>query len=546
MGTARTQSIPLPHWRRIAARLSFYALFLMLCLSGAVLSVVTLGRTAYRWHGLVVELRLMPAAHGQTALVLMPLGEVRAATHKAPVELIASLQQIEIEELRKTIGATPKTDALAQDFERTARADLRNFVARQMLFAALGALIAPTLLHCRRVRFFLLSGAIGMAIMGGTVGSALSTFDGKAFATPNYSGALKEAPWIIQFGSDAFTKIEALSTKLKTVANNLNVLYGRISAVTDMAHAGKDPDEIRVLHISDIHNNKAAIDFVHRVAEQFDVDFIVDTGDLTDLGSPPETVIVQQIGKLPIPYVFVAGNHDSRAVMDALAKLKNVTVLNGQVVEMNGLRLLGLPNPASARAGAGSVDTTPQEMDANAAQLQQVYDGLPEPQKPDILAVHDPQQSKRLWGRIPLVLCGHLHTPSIQRQDAPPVPMPPGMVMPVSTVLCNAGSTGAAGIRYFEGPKGAVPFTCAVLTFRRPAPDNKTASASPPAPAGKAPSAAPAAPAADKAPPPSPAAKNNTPLPALPTPDAHLTLRAIDMIILDGTLEQYSISHTMY
>ena len=519
-------------WRKIAAQLSFYALFLMLCLSGAVLSVVTLGRTAYRWHGLVVELRLMPAAHGQTALVLMPLGEVRAATHKAPVELIASLQQIEIEELRKTLGSTPKTDALAQDFERTARADLRNFVARQMLFAGLGALIAPTLLHCRRVRFFLLSSAVGMAIMGSAVGSTLTTFDGKAFATPNYSGALKEAPWIIQFGSDAFTKIEALSTKLKTVANNLNVLYGRISAVTDMAHTGKDPDEIRVLHISDIHNNKAALDFVQKVAEQFSVDFIVDTGDLTDMGSPPETVIVQQIGKLPIPYVFVAGNHDSRTVINALSKLKNVTVLNGQTIEMKGLRLLGLPNPASARAGAGSVDTTPQEIDANATQLQQIYDGLPDPQRPDVLAVHDPQQSKRLWGRIPLVLCGHLHTPSIQRQDAPPMPMPPGMVMSASTVLCNAGSTGAAGIRYFEGPKGAVPFTCAVLTFRRPASAaDKTASTSASPVTAKKIIASPAV---------------SAPPPAMPAPTTHLTLRAIDMIVLDGTLEQYSISHTMY
>ena len=44
-------------------------------------------------------------------------------------------------------------------------------------------------------------------------------------------------------------------------------------------------------------------------------DMIVDTGDLTDFGSPPETAMVQGIRKIGYPYVFVAGNHDSQTVM---------------------------------------------------------------------------------------------------------------------------------------------------------------------------------------------------------------------------------------
>src|SRR2546421_12657565 len=99
-------------WRQKARewgrRAAFVALFVMLALSGSVISVCTLGRSVYRWHGFEVELRLMPAQQGQTRLVLTPLGEVYAHTHIAPVALIASLQQIESEEVRKLVATIPK------------------------------------------------------------------------------------------------------------------------------------------------------------------------------------------------------------------------------------------------------------------------------------------------------------------------------------------------------------------------------------------------------------------------------------------------------
>ena len=495
-------------------RLAFVLLFALLACGGAVLSVATLGRTSYRWHGLVVELRLMPAAQGATTLALTPLGEVRARTHHAPVALIASLEEIEIEDIRKALDKSPNAQNLARDFEKTAREDLRDFVLRQIFFAALGGLAAPILLRNHRFRYYAGGPLFGILLIGAALGSALTTFDGKAFNAPVYSGALKEAPWIIRFGTDAFAKIDALSSKLQIVAGNLNVLYGRIAAVTDPVNQMPDADAIRVLHISDIHNNPAAFGFVGKVAEQFHADIIVDTGDLTDFGSPLEGAFAQQIAKLPYPYVYVAGNHDSLTTIAALAKLKNVTVLNGQITEIKGLRFLGLLNPASARAGVGSVDTTPQELQDNAALLLQDYQSASG--KPDIVAVHDPKQGAALWGIAPLILCGHLHAPSIARQTAPF----PALPAPPSTIICNAGTTGAAGLRYFEGPDKTAPFTCAVLTFSRvPAP------AAMPAPLNlDAPKI----------------------LPAAPAPLARPRLRAVDIIVLDGKFEQYSISHTAY
>src|SRR5690349_21294236 len=92
-----------PAWRSRIARLCLALLFLSLALAGALVSVCALGRTVYRWKGLEIELRLLPATFGQTRVELVPLGEIKARTHGAPVALIASLEHIQVEELQKIL-----------------------------------------------------------------------------------------------------------------------------------------------------------------------------------------------------------------------------------------------------------------------------------------------------------------------------------------------------------------------------------------------------------------------------------------------------------
>lgn len=539
-------------WVRKAAWVLF---FVLMSAGGAILCVCTLGRSVYRWHGFAVEVRLLPALRGETVLVLIPLGSVRAGTHRAPVALIASLEEIQIDEINKFLTTNPKVDTLTQDFEKFARQSLANFVGRQLAFAGLGALFAPALLRSRTFWKYLVSLLIGVGIVGCTLGSALTSFNGRAFETPTYTGALRQAPWVIQFGKDAFVRIGELSHKLRTVAQNLNVLYGRIASSPDKLTADPEPDLIRVLHVSDLHNNPAGMNFLKEVAQQFKVSLIVDTGDLTDFGSPPETILVQGIGKIGYPYVFVAGNHDSQTVISALSRLPNVTILNGQVASVEGLTFLGLPNPASSRASVGNVDTTAEEIQAGSDTLLRTLDTLPEP--PDILAIHNPEEARPLWGRIPLVLCGHVHRyyvethkevmpPPAPTQIAPAPSPTPTAVKPVfPTVVCNAGTTGAAGLRYFEKEEG-VPFSCAVLTFRRASlpktPGSDSATATQPDArqhddntAGVQQSNTDANPDNKQA-----ISKTN---PKRPDPPRRPILRAIDLIVLDGSLHEYSITH---
>ncbi len=498
--------------------------FVMLALWGSALSVCTLGRTAYRWHGFQVELRLLPAKRGLTTLVLRPLGEVQAYTHAAPVALIATLEEIQVDEIKKLVGSNPNRDDLAQDFERTARADLRNFVLRQFVVAALGGLLAPLLFRARRTRWYVCAMLLGACGVGVMLGNILTTFDNHAFRSPTYTGTLKQAPWVIQFGKDAFTKIEALSQKLQAVAKNLDVLYGRINTPIGGATLDDGPDTFRILHISDIHNNPAAMNFVRQVADQFKVKFIVDTGDLTDFGSPAETAVAGNIGKLPYSYVSVLGNHDSQAVGNALAAQPNVTLLNGQPVTLNGVTLLGLPNPASQRDGVGSVDTSDAQIQTQRDKLLQIVRALPF--LPDIVAVHDPEESRALWGRVPLILCGHEHRYYIETHDASDAqpapantPPAPAMKSTMQTIVCNAGTTGAAGGRYLDKAKG-IAFSCAVLTFRSTEKEKRR-----------------------KGEEETQNAQHPNVNPQSPIVNRQSQLRGIDMIVLNGELNQYSITH---
>src|SRR5690242_9393027 len=102
-------------WARWGRAGAFVLLFALLAFSGAILSVCILGRSVYRWHGFVVEVRLLPATVGQTRLVLTPLGDVQAKTHAAPVALVVALEEIQVEEIKKLLARPPKRDDLAQD-----------------------------------------------------------------------------------------------------------------------------------------------------------------------------------------------------------------------------------------------------------------------------------------------------------------------------------------------------------------------------------------------------------------------------------------------
>ncbi len=436
--------------RRRLARLGPALALAILSLLGATLAVSTWGARTYRWQAFDVQIALRPALRGQTRLFLPPLGAVSADTHRAPVALEVSLVGLSLERIQALAARSPRKNLLEDDLARTARADLKDFVWRQIGWGALGGLIAPALLRARRLRFWFGGGLVGGGAVALVLLAAYRTFDTAALGSPTYTGSLRQAASLLGLARTAFDNAQRLSDRMRGVAGELNTLYGRISAAS--ALAAPDGPTVRILHITDIHNNGLAVGFVQQLARRFDVDAVIDTGDLTDFGSPVEGRLSSGLAQIPVPTLFVAGNHDSQATVRAERAAPHTTVLDGQVVTLDGLRILGEPDPSSARPGVGSVDTSDAALAAAEARLAADVQGLEPPA--DIVCVHNPRQAAGVIGRVPLVLCGHTHTASVETQGV--------------TVVCNGGTTGGAGTRYFDRP-GGVPLTAAILTFTRAA-----------------------------------------------------------------------------
>ena len=96
-----------------------------------------------------------------------------------------------------------------------------------------------------------------------------------------------------------------------------------------------DADTLRILHISDIHNNVAAMNFVQELAADFHADAVIDTGDLTDYGLPVEATLSKGLARLPMPYLFVAGNHDSAGHRARRPRPPQRDILDGQRVDLD-------------------------------------------------------------------------------------------------------------------------------------------------------------------------------------------------------------------
>ncbi|MEW6523225.1 MAG: metallophosphoesterase [Bacillota bacterium] len=211
---------------------------------------------------------------------------------------------------------------------------------------------------------------------------------------------------------------------------------------------GKEEKEIRILAVSDIHNNPQALEFVERVVAGFDVDMVVDAGDMTDWGATLDGLLVAAVERIPVPYLLVAGNHEAPGTMDALAGKGMVQVVDG-LVEVRGVSVLGIPDPGSwSLSPAVKVPLLEQQRKEVEGRLSA------RSSPPHILVVHNPRVASTFAGQVPLIVTGHTHTA--------------GVCQTGGTAMINPGTAGAAR-------RGLDPHGVAVIYLTRagqgPAPE---------------------------------------------------------------------------
>lgn len=215
---------------------------------------------------------------------------------------------------------------------------------------------------------------------------------------------------------------------------NVSRIYSIVSELPTEPTTG---DTIRVLHVSDLHNNPESIDLTKALAKQFKTNFVIDTGDLNDWGTKFEDLIVKGIGTVGLKYLYVKGNHDSSATVQEVAKQPNVIVLDDKVVKVEGLTIAGISDPRFTPDKAdGDDNASLAKITSVGKKLAKTIDAAGA--LVDITVFHDPKSSTPLYGVAPLILVGHSHARKVS------------VVGDGQTLLMVGGSTGGAGLRGTE------------------------------------------------------------------------------------------------
>ena len=271
-----------------------------------------------------------------------------------------------------------------------------------------------------------------------------ATYDLQAFERLEYEGMIEAAPWALNLAWQTLGRVEELGDRVQTLASNL---YSMLQQLENLGPLGLVQADVLALHVSDIHNNPVAYQFAKQVIDSFPVDFVMDTGDLTDWGTALEAEVTSRIEEMRVPYLFVSGNHESPEVLKRLEAIPNCMIINGEEKTILGLRIVGIGDLAANRylpttASLGELAALVEELNIRWAQVEN---------RPDIFMVHNHRVAEGLEpGLFPVVLYGHSHLWGLKQLD--------------DTVYINAGTTGAAGIRGLQS-KEPLPYSLSLLYF---------------------------------------------------------------------------------
>lgn len=455
-----------------AVRLVVFALV------GAVVAVVLFGRVPAKVGPFETTLALRPSLDGSTVVHLAPLGTIELDTHDWPVRLDLRVEEIGLADAERIAEDPSALDRLGDDAPDDVRAALTGLVVRCVLLALAGGVVGGL---AARTDWRSAAGGVGVALLlvvavgGGTV----ATFDAGAVAEPRYTGLLTRAPQAVGDIEAVLDRFGEYREQLSDLVDNMAALYLAGAELPTFEPGGDDL--VRVLHVSDIHLNPQAFDMIERLVDQFGIEVVADTGDLTDWGTTPETRLVSRVGDLDVPYVYVRGNHDSRRIQEAVAEQPNAVVLDGDAAEVAGLRFWGIGDPRYTPDKSQPVEGTEAERAEAFAPV--VAERLAEDRPPpvDVVMVHDQRMAADLGGEVPLVLAGHTHEPDVgvieppdEDEDEPEdgseegttAADEPGGEGEERTLLLVEGSTGGAGLRGLQGEEPE-PLTATVLYFDR-------------------------------------------------------------------------------
>lgn len=372
-----------------------------------------------------VGFALRPAWHGKSVLELPPAGSLEADTHSAPAEVDYVIKEISVSRVEDLTDPNSAARQALDNWREPVGGAAREMLLRIGILSAMAGFTVVTMLR-RRWQWGLAGATVALATAFLVGGLAYLTYDTNAFQEPRYNGNLAYAPDIITFSQQTLANLNTYEDRVPEIAESV---YRTVSQLHQLPQAVSAGDTIKVLHISDMHSSEAAARLTKTVTDLYQVDFIVDTGDSTDLGTGFEAGYPTTYLPLPKPYVWVAGNHDTPTITRTMQGIPGVTVLQSEFVSFARVTLGGFPDPASTSLSPNP--SSDARLADDAARIAGIVGRRSE--GPFMVAVHDPKQAAKLPGLVPVVLNGHTHRESITVRDG--------------TVFLDGGTTGGGGFR---------------------------------------------------------------------------------------------------
>lgn len=222
----------------------------------------------------------------------------------------------------------------------------------------------------------------------------------------------------VQRNQSLLSDVEARTAQVSPYLRNLIALSSALQDKYTPTELGQPP-ALRVLVVSDLHaGNQYAL--MRTIVEEEDIDLVVDAGDLVNFGTVTEgeaSGMFAGIASIPVPYVFVRGNHDAtsatdEAVLQRMASLPNVVLLQPDsetytVVDAGGIRIGGFNDPRWFG------DDGKRSRDKQQPAKRAFISAFEEEPALDLLVSHEPWAVQDV-PRADVAVNGHMHTPDLE------------------------------------------------------------------------------------------------------------------------------------
>lgn len=412
---SRMSSRPVRLWRRFArSPWGSRAKVLVFAIAGALLAQALFGSVPAKVGPFDTTVAARPSTVGETVVHLPPLGEIQLDTHRGPVAVDLHVNQLTYDEAERIAENPEVIERLGDNAADEVAAALRRLAVRSLLLALVGGALGALAARAAWRNVFA-GGGIGVVVVLAVLLGAVTSFDRNAVGEPRYSGLLAMAPRAVGDMESVLDRYGEYREQLSDLVSNAVSLY---LAAEGLPTFEASDSTIRILHVSDLHLNDRGFDLMHNMVDQFQIDAIADTGDVTDWGTSAENTFVEEIGDFDVPYLWVRGNHDSMVTQDAVASQDNAIVLDDSAATVAGLRFWGIGDPRYTpdRQQAELGDHRKRAAAFAPEARERLEDD--QPFAVDVVMVHDQRIAGELGGEVPLVLAGHTHKPEESRLAA--------------------------------------------------------------------------------------------------------------------------------